>query len=41
MRRLLAALAFITGGFTFELQNPVKCNLIHTRSRTVQQHTKV
>ncbi|MET0858042.1 MAG: hypothetical protein ABWY27_14905 [Telluria sp.] len=40
MRRLLAALAFIMGGITFELANPVQCNLIAAR-RTVLRHTKL
>jgi hypothetical protein len=40
MRRLLAALAFIMGGITVELANPVQCNLIAER-RTVLRHTKL
>ena len=29
MKRLLAALAFLFGGFAAELARPVNCNLIH------------
>jgi hypothetical protein len=29
MKRMLAALAFLFGGFTAELARPVNCNLIH------------
>lgn len=29
MKRLLATLAFLFGGFTTELLKPVNCNLIH------------
>jgi hypothetical protein len=29
MKRVLAALAFLFGGFSAELARPVNCNLIH------------
>jgi hypothetical protein len=29
MKRMLAALAFLFGGFATELARPVNCNLIH------------
>ena len=29
MKRLLAVVLFVCGGFSFELSNPVNCSLIH------------
>lgn len=39
MKRLLATLAFLFGGFTAELLNPVNCKLIH-RPAAQQRHRR-